>query len=195
MIIISQELLEENNLDNLISQEKELISANIKIQNKIKEMLLDYMQKFIDSPDNINLSNSNSIIKLVEDYSISLQYHSANIKSLNECLNELDIVKTKLSADNSKLDLDVIDNFNTKYMEVNKSVNEKTLHIMSFLQSVLSYSEFNFTENTEQDEIANLKIENNNINSVDSLSRTRKWIYKDRICWGRKQVKWNYRGK
>lgn len=154
MIILTKEmLLEKNTLTSLISKEKDTIDNNIKFQQKIKDILLEYMQKFADSTNNIIPDYSDTILGFLDNLKNSLQFTNNSIDLLNELLDLNDNLLLDVENNNFELTSDYIDDFNSKCIEINLTASENMIPSSSFLYSILNYSELIFESKKSDTEI------------------------------------------
>ncbi len=173
MIILTNEILENNSKFNeMIEKEKNLISLSITLQKKTKDLLLDAMQRFANSTTTVNPNTSDTIIKLLNDFKISLDLSNTNIVALENLINKFDSI-TNLNNINEDVISENINNLNITYLETNESVLSNTLQIEQTLNSALSFSEFVFSDNTETNLATTAKEENiHSINDVEKKSET-----------------------
>jgi len=169
MIILTNEILEKNdNFNKIIEKEKNLISLSIISQKKIKDLLLDAMQRFANSTTTVNPNTSDTIIKLLNDFKISLDLSNNNIAALENLINKFDSI-INLNNINEDIISENINNLNIIYFETNESVLNNTLQIEQTLNSALSLSEFVFSDNIETNLVATSKEEN--VQSIDNVEK------------------------
>lgn len=124
-----------------INMEEKHISSIIQTQQQLKKILINYMQKIADSTDNINLDYADDILKFLENLKISLNYCNQNIALLKNI---------------SKID-------NPEQTSKNlETIFKSTIYIEDFLNSVISFSELKFFNNSHEIEkatISNVQVE------------------------------------
>ena len=87
MIFLTNENLHNNEeVANIISNEKQLLNLMIESQGVLKSILLDYMQQLADSTDNVDTQNADTIINILNDFKNSLELLKVNSTKLNELL-------------------------------------------------------------------------------------------------------------
>lgn len=148
MIIIN----DTNELKNSIETEKEFFNYNLKSQENFKSIILNYMQNFSNSTNNINSTCANCITDFLDKTKDSLNLCNQNISSLEKLSAELD----NLAKSNENNDEDLnekINTFNSNYNASNKIVLQNTIKIEDCLNSISKESELKFssasTETTE----------------------------------------------
>lgn len=146
MTILTKELLKDKNIFNdIIEKEKELVKISINLQKKLKNSLLDSMQRLGDSTDIIEPDDANKIVELLENYKNSLDISKTNISILKNILNMLDNIG---NFENENLDKE-IDKYNSTIYDSNKTILNNTLQIEETLSATLSFSEFKFFKKPE----------------------------------------------
>ena len=140
MIIIN----DTNDISNSLETEKEFFDYNLKSQENFKSIILNYMQNFSNSTNNINSTCANRITDFLDQVKGSLNLcneNISNLKNLSDELNEI-IESSKNSDENLN---EKINNFNEKYNASNKSVLENTIKIEDCLNSISKESELKFS--------------------------------------------------
>lgn len=177
MIILKQEILKQNNeLIILLEKEKESLNSNIKLQQQLKEILLEYVQKFVSSSSNINKDYTNTVLNFLEDLKKIIELSNQNLTLLDNLLKLLDEMLLKLN-NASDFTPEYIDNFNNTYLESNETLSKNTLEVELFLHNILPFLELKFstTPQTVPDISTNTELveekpntsEENNSNSSD----------------------------
>ncbi|MBR1802453.1 MAG: hypothetical protein IJ777_00525 [Clostridia bacterium] len=138
-----------NNFDEMIKSletEKEFLEYNIKSQEKIKNIILQYMQNFAYSTDNIDLQLVSFVLIFLENLKLSLNLCNDNISALNHHLNNLnDIINTSRQSSNEIIN-DKINSYILEYCKANKIVMENTIKIEECLYSISEKSELKFND-------------------------------------------------
>lgn len=178
MIILTEKNIKNNDeINTLIQKQREYINYISKSQHKFKKILLDYMQKFADSTDNVDIEQVDTILSYLEKLKIALNFSNENIlllKGLSESLNNF-----LLELKNDKIQLENFDNFNTKFIENNEIIMQNTIEIENFLYSVLPYTQLKFINNSSVvkansligNQISSIS-DNTKINETESKSKT-----------------------
>ena len=145
MLILNQEILDNNEqINNILTNEKKIINTAIETQNGLKHILLDYMQKLADSTDNVESQYADIILSLLNDFKNSLELFKINIDLLNTLSKLLDTFE--LNINNKIISSETINIFNNTFIESNNTVFQNTLKIETVLQSVLKYLKLTFID-------------------------------------------------
>lgn len=126
------------------------------------------MQRFANSTTTVNPNTSDTIIKLLNDFKISLDLSNNNISALENLINEFDNI-TNLNNINEDIISENVNKLNASYLETTESILNNTLQIEQTLNSTLSFSEFVFSDNMETNLATTTK--EDNIYSIDNLEK------------------------
>lgn len=143
MIISTKELIEnKDKLNDIIGKEKTLINLTIANQEKLKIILLNYMQKLAYSTEEIDVSFADNILTILDDFKKSLDLFKTNVDLLNNLLKQLDNILVE-TEDKDHI-AEIIENFNASFLTDGQTISENTLQIETVLYSVLPYSNLTF---------------------------------------------------
>jgi len=166
MIFLTNENLHNNEeVANIISNEKQLLNLMIESQGVLKSILLDYMQQLADSTDNVDTQNADTIINILNDFKNSLELLKVNSTKLNELLAMLDNIKLEIDNKNK---IEDINNFNNTYLDGNNTILYNTLQIEKTIQSASKYTKFIFSSNINLEK--NDKIQPVNTTQPDKIT-------------------------
>lgn len=156
MIIIN----DTNEISNSLKTEKEFFNYSLKSQENFKSIILNYMQNFSNSSNNVNSTCANHITDFLEQAKSSLNLCNENISSLKNLLTELSGIIDS-SKNNTKDLTEKINIFNINYSTSNKTILENTIKIEDCLNSISKESELKFSS-TSSDEIKEISESINN---------------------------------
>lgn len=162
MIIIN----DTNDLKNSIETEKEFFNYNLKSQENFKSIILNYMQNFSTSTNNINSTCANYITDFLDKTKDSLNLCNENISNLEKLSSELDNLAKSSENKDENLN-EKINTFNSNYNASNKIVLQNTIKIEECLNSISKESELKFSSvPNEEAQIAQ------SVESVENVSNT-----------------------
>lgn len=142
MIFLTNEIIgDTNKLNALIETEQKFIDYNLKTQKTLKEILLNYVQKFANSTNYVDCIGVNNAIKLLEDMRSSLILCNQNISTLENISKELNSI-TNIS--------ELIDKFNGIYADFKLSLMKNTLQIEECLHSISSIYDVKLSQSIEK---------------------------------------------
>lgn len=154
MIIVN----DTNELKNSIETEKEFFNYNLKSQENFKSIILNYMQNFSNSTNNINLTCTNCITDFLDKTKDSLNLCNENISNLEKLSCELENL-AKSSENNDENLKEKIDTFNSNYNASNKIVLQNTIKIEDCLNFISKESELKFSS-TNNEKTENIQVQN-----------------------------------
>lgn len=142
MIFLTKEILENTDkLNYLIKEEQKFINYNIKTQQKLKEILLNYAQNFAKSTAYLYCIGVDNAIKLLKNLQNSFSLSNTNILALEKISKDFDSLLVNAITNESEF----IDNFNKTYSEAKLLLMENTIKIEECLCSI---SNIKFPEST-----------------------------------------------
>ena len=134
-----------NDLINSLIVEKETLEFRLNSQEKTKEMLLNYIQNFADSNDNIDLSSVDNVVVFLTDLKNSLNLCNENISYLSNLLENINGV-IDCANNNIPEFKKTLDQYNIKYIDSNKHVLENNVVIENCLFAISKRAEIIFEE-------------------------------------------------
>ncbi|MBQ3414982.1 MAG: hypothetical protein IJH39_06480 [Clostridia bacterium] len=167
--------------ENSIETERKILDYNLKSQENLKNIILNYMKNFSDSSSNINLSSADQITIFIENLKNSLSLCNNNIIQFENFQNNLNNIDSLFKNNDKDLD-NKINDFNEKYNISNQLVLENTIKIEDCLNDISKKSELKFSTGTmqiqndtskitfpeENSVVNNLKISENTDNNTSS---------------------------
>lgn len=131
---------------NLIDNEKIFLNSSINMQQKMKDIILNYMQNFSTSTSNIFVDSVNRVHEFLENLKNALDLINKNISSLESLIHHVEEISHSLETNSEELDR-ALNLFNSEYCNCTKLVCENTLTIQNCLCLISEHSEFKFSEN------------------------------------------------
>lgn len=131
-----------NEFKQYIRTQKELLEYIIKSQEYLKNIILNYMQNFADSTEDIDVSLIDNVLSYLDALQESLNLCNKNIKNCDSLVSDL-----------SKLDFYSTDkhenynNFYKKLFQLNKKILQNTFKIEECIYSISKNSKLNFSNN------------------------------------------------
>ena len=165
MIIVN----DTNELKNSIETEKEFFNYNLKSQENFKSIILNYMQNFSNSTNNINLTCTNCITDFLDKTKDSLNLCNENISNLEKLSCELENL-AKSSENNDENLKEKIDTFNSNYNASNKIVLQNTIKIEDCLNFISKESELKFSS-TNNEKTENIQVQNTALDEKKEVSK------------------------
>ena len=165
MIIVN----DTNELKNSIETEKEFFNYNLKSQENFKSIILNYMQNFSNSTNNINLTCTNCITDFLDKTKDSLNLCNENISNLEKLSCELENL-AKSSENNDENLKEKIDTFNSNYNASNKIVLQNTIKIEDCLNFISKESELKFSS-TNNEKTENIQVQNIALDEKKEVSK------------------------
>ena len=155
-----------NNLDEtkkLFEEEKKFLENRKKSQNNYKNIILQYINNFIDF-NSVDIDSTSSVLKFLENLKDCLEFCTTNVSNLNIIIFNLD--KVVLAMQNNDNDLEkIINNYNKLYLDLNTTIMENTLKIEQCILSIAEKSELKFSKTVVETNSVENKVdiqENNN---------------------------------
>lgn len=144
MIFLSKDFFNTSEETNkLLEKKKELLDLNIKIQTNMKEIILNYIQNFVDFSNPANVDSATCILNFLENLKSSLNLCNENITDLKNCVNDFDNITSSIKKNDSDLD-NILKTFNSKYYKFSKSIVQNTLQIQNCINSISKISNLTF---------------------------------------------------
>lgn len=174
MLFLSDEILDNKApLFDKIEKEKAYINSIKQSQQKLKDILIDYMQKIADYTNNeIDVNNVDSILEFLDNLKKSLELSNQNLTLLSTLLKFYDKIFMELNTTFDIKDLKTMfKDMDIQYSETIGTVAKNTLYINNFLYSTLSFFKLSFTNslNNSNNEKTNIVLDRIHIdNSVSS---------------------------
>ena len=131
-------------LGNSLETERKIIDYNLKSQENLKNIILNYMKNFSDSNNSISLSSADQITLFIDNLKNSLSLCNENIVQFESFQNSLTTIDSLFKNNDTDLDNKITD-FNEKYNNLNKIVLENTIKIEDCLNDISKKSELNFS--------------------------------------------------
>ncbi len=158
-----------NDLINSLIVEKETLEFRLKSQEKTKDMLLNYIQNFANSNENIDLSSVDSVVVFLTDLKNSLSLCNENISYLSNLLENINGV-IDCANNNIPEFKRTLDQYNAKYIDSNKHVLENKAIIEDCLFGISKRAEIIFEEikNLEGETQSNVNPEYNQVSNIES---------------------------
>ena len=125
-----------------------MINSMILVQQNLITILLGDIEKIVNSSNNVDIKYSDAVIKILEDLKNSLELCNKNIDLLQDVKKEIQI--------------DPEGTYD--YSETLATVSKNTLTVVTFLHSLLDFTEFDFSDNSSTDIEKETNIENINLN-------------------------------
>ena len=140
----------KNSLDDnrsLINQNTAFFKANIEIQNKMKKIILNYMQNFSESNKFIDTDSVNSVHDFLENLKKSINLCNENISNLEILIKHIDDIINSTNDDLTNL----INKYNSEYVKLNDIICKNIMQIQDCLCSISEKSEFKFSVSSNED--------------------------------------------
>ena len=136
-----------NNLDEtkkLFEEEKKFIENRKKSQNNYKNIILQYINNFIDF-NSVDIDSTSSVLKFLENLKDCLEFCTTNISKLNTIILDLDKVKLAMQNNDNNIE-EMLNNFNKIYLDLNTTIMENTLKIEQCILSIAEKSELKISK-------------------------------------------------
>ena len=160
MIFLTEEKLKDEVLvEECIQKKKKLVKCVIKIEERKKNIILNYMQRFANSSDDVDINRVDTTFKLLKELSNSLNLLNKNIDLLSNVFDELDKMLLVLKEEKTNIansSYVIINDFNTKYENIEEKIVKNDNKIEKCLYDVSVKSEQNTTNNIEKKDIPSL---------------------------------------
>ena len=140
----------KNSLDDnrsLINQNTTFFKTNIEIKNKMKKIILNYMQNFSESNKFIDTDSVNSVHDFLENLKKSINLCNENISNLEILVKHIDNI---INSTNENL-TNLINTYNSDYCKLNDIICKNTMKIHDCLGSISEKSEFLFSVSSNED--------------------------------------------
>ncbi len=141
-------------IENL-EKEKEYLDCVLGSQERQKEVFLVYMQKFVDSNENIEENNIEKMVNVLEEAKNAIECVNNNVVNLTDIINLYNQVKYDLNDQNFET---YLNDLNEKYIEILKSVTTNTIRIQECLNDLAGFSN-----------IYNVQESSSKINNIDEV--------------------------
>lgn len=149
-----------NDLINSLTLEKENLKFNMDSAENTKRILLQYIQNFANSTDNIDENLVNNVSSFLQSLKDSLNLCNENIAYLSNLLDNFNNVLD--CANNNILEFKkTLDAYNSKYIDSNKHILENSKKIEECFLHVSEEIKFSFFDSINETQV-------NNINPVTS---------------------------
>lgn len=130
----------------MISKQKEMLNSMILIQQNLVKILLDYIEKIVNSSNDVDTNSADDIVKILEDLKKSLNYCNENIASLQKAS----------SCEDDPIETILLVNTNTTFVE-------------DFLYSLLPFTELKFSKTDETSK--NIITEDIEVTTTDEIKQ------------------------
>lgn len=163
----------KNNSDetkNILEEEKLFLESRKNSQINYKNIILQYINNYIDF-NSVDINSTSCVLEFLENLKDSLNYCTTNISNIETIISNFD--KVTLSIKNNDINIeDEISNFNKLYSELNKKIIEYTLKIEKCILSIAEKSELKFSNTIieKENEEKTIKIAENNNQTADNNS-------------------------
>ena len=166
-----------NNSDEtkkLFEEEKNFLENRKKSQNNYKNIILQYINNFIDF-NSVDIDSTSSVLKFLENLKDCLEFCTTNISKLNTIILDLDKVKLAMQNNDNNIE-EMLNNFNKIYLDLNTTIMENTLKIEQCILSIAEKSELKISKtvvetNSVEDKSDIQEKNNSTICETEKMSR------------------------
>lgn len=165
-----------NDLMNSLNLEKETLEYRLQSQENIKNIILNSIQNFADSTQNVDLKSVDNVVDFLKDLKSSLNLCNENISYIADLLNNINELIDCANNDIPNFQKS-LNYYNLKYADSNKHILESNQKIESCLFQISKIAEVSFSksqnnastnEDYEDRNVQNVSKTNNPKNSIES---------------------------
>lgn len=171
MIFLTEEMIKNlPQIEDYIEKSKNRIKNHIQFEQKQKDIILNYMQKFANSTNDIDLNYVDTILKILEILKNSLAFCNENIALLENFLQKLDNILSIIKNTSFETIQAKINDLNVEYDKMSEMVLQNTMKREEDALYMSSFLELQFPKATNHTVFDNTFLTTSKDQAIKNLS-------------------------
>ena len=170
-----------NDVVNTLNLERETLEYRLQSQENIKNIILNSIQNFADSTQNVDLKSVDNVVEFLKDLKSSLNLCNENISYIADLLNNINELIDCANNDIPSFQKN-LGYYNIKYVDSNKHILESNQRIENCLFQISKIAEVRFSKPGSEenaDSVNDNPIENTSDNVYEEPKEESKEIKKE----------------